>query len=53
MTAALLAADAVPWPISFVALTVNVYDVVGVRPVTTIGDDVPVPVMPPGEDVTV
>jgi hypothetical protein len=36
-----------------VAVTVNVYDVPFVRPVTVIGDDAPVAVNPPGFEVTV
>jgi hypothetical protein len=40
-------------PDEFVALTVNVYAVFPVNPVTVIGDDAPVPVKPPGELVTV
>jgi hypothetical protein len=39
--------------VNVVALTVNVYAVPFVRPVTVIGDDDPVPVKPPGLDVTV
>ncbi len=35
------------------AVTVNVYDVPVVRPVTVIGLDAPVPVNPPGDEVTV
>ena len=37
----------------FVAVTLNVYEVPFVRPVTVIGDDAPDAVNPPGEDVTV
>lgn len=42
-------------PIAFVAVTVKVYDDAGAvfNPETTIGDEAPVPVSPPGEDVTV
>lgn len=47
---ALLAADV---PISFVAVTVNVYAVPFDKPLTEIGDDAPVPVRPPGLEVTV
>ena len=36
-----------------VAVTVNVYDDAGLNPVTRIGDDDPVAVIPPGVDVTV
>jgi hypothetical protein len=36
-----------------VAVTVNVYAVPVVRPVTTSGEDAPVAVKPPGEDVAV
>ena len=46
-------ADAEPGPAPLVAVTVNVYGVLGLNPVTKIGDVVPVAVMPPGEDVTV
>ena len=47
------AGDAAPVPTLFVAVTVNVYDVPLVRPVTTIGLAPPLAVMPPGLDVTV
>jgi hypothetical protein len=40
-------------PNEFVALTVKRYAVPEVKPVTTIGEDDPVAVNPPGEDVTV
>jgi hypothetical protein len=47
-------ADAGPVPAELVAVTVNVYGVPFVRPVTVIGLAVlPVPVNPPGLDVTV
>lgn len=36
-----------------VAVTVNVYGVPLVNPVTVIGDDAPLAVIPPGLDVTV
>jgi hypothetical protein len=36
-----------------VAVTVNVYAVPLVKPVTVIGEELPVPVKPPGLDVTV
>jgi len=49
----LLAADAADVPLAFVAVTVNVYAVSFVRPVTVIGDDAPDAVMLPGDDVTV
>jgi hypothetical protein len=45
-------ADAAEGPIPFVATTVNVYAVPFVNPVTAIGLVVPVPVSPPGLDVT-
>jgi hypothetical protein len=45
--------DAEDVPLVFVAVTVNVYAVPSVNPETVIGDDVPVPVNPPGELVTV
>lgn len=45
--------DAVPVPSTFVAVTVNVYAVPFVNPVTVIGLAVPVAVIPPGLDVTV
>ena len=40
-------------PAELVAVTVNVYEVPLARPVTTTGLDTPVPVNPPGLDVTV
>ncbi len=40
-------------PFAFVAVTVKVYVVPFVKPVTTSGDDPPVAVNPPGLDVTV
>lgn len=42
-----------PVPTAFVAFTLNVYAVPLVRPVTVIGDPLPVAVMLPGVDVTV
>lgn len=50
---AVLAVDAVPVPRLFIAATVNVYAVPFVRPVTVMGELVPVAVTPPGLDVTV
>ena len=47
------AADAAPGPVALVATTVNVYAVPLVNPVTIIGLDAPLPVKPPGDDVTV
>jgi hypothetical protein len=47
------AAEAVLVPAVFVAFTVKVYAVPLVSPETVIGDALPVPVRPPGEDVTV
>ena len=47
------ATDAVDVPIAFVAVTVNVYAVPFVSPVTVIGLEVPVVVMFPGDEVTV
>ena len=47
------ALEAVPGPIALVALTVKVYAVPLVSPVTVIGDEGPVARRPPGEDVTV
>jgi hypothetical protein len=52
-TIELLVADEEPVPTSFVAVTVNVYVVPFVSPVTTIGEVPPVPVKPPGLEVTV
>jgi hypothetical protein len=49
----LLDALAGPVPVAFVAVTVNVYAVPVVKPETVIGEDVPVPVRPPGLEVTV
>ncbi len=45
--------EAAPRPIAFWARTVKVYAVPLERPVTVIGDDVPVAVFPPGFAVTV
>jgi hypothetical protein len=42
-----------PVPKSLVALTLKVYEVAAVRPVTTNGDAAPVVVTPPGVEVTV
>ncbi len=47
------APEAMPVPTLFVAVTVNVYAVPLVRPVTKIGLDAPLAVDPPGLDVTV
>ena len=47
------ALEVVPVPTALVATTVKVYAVPLVRPVTVIGEDVPVAVIPPGEEVTV
>ena len=47
------ALEALPVPMLFVAVTVKVYAVPLVRPVTVIGEDAPVAVRPPGEAVTV
>jgi hypothetical protein len=47
------AADAGPVPIALVAVTVKVYVVPFVKPVTVIGLDAPVAVMLPGLEVTV
>jgi hypothetical protein len=49
----LLAALAGPVPVAFVAVTVKVYEVPTLNPETVIGEDTPVPVKPPGIDVTV
>jgi hypothetical protein len=49
----LLAEDGVLVPKAFVAVTVNVYAVPLVRPVTTSGDDGPYVVRPPVLEVTV
>jgi hypothetical protein len=40
-------------PTEFVAVTVNVYAVPFANPVTVIGEEAPVPVIPLGEEVTV
>ena len=45
--------DATDVPPELVAVTVNAYVVFAVNPVTLIGDDVPVPVKPPGLLATV
>ena len=47
------AADAEPVPAELVAMTVKVYAIPFVRPVTVIGELAPVPVAPPGLAVTV
>ena len=47
------AADALPVAAALVAVTVKVYAVPFVSPVTVIGDEDPVAVRPPGEEVTV
>jgi len=47
------AADGAPVPTEFVAVTVKVYDVPFVRPVTVSGLALPVSVFPPGFEVTV
>ena len=47
------ALDETDVPPELVALTVNVYGVFGVNPDTVIGEDVPVPIKPPGLLVTV
>ena len=47
------ALDATDVPPELVAVTEKVYGVFGVNPDTEIGDDVPVPVKPPGLLVTV
>ncbi len=47
------AADAGPVPTALVAVTVKVYAVPLVRPETTMGEELPVPVNPPGDEVTV
>jgi hypothetical protein len=49
----LLVAEAILVPIAFVAVTVKVYAVPFVKPVTVIGEEPPVPVKPPGLEVTV
>jgi hypothetical protein len=47
------AADAVEFPLEFVATTVNVYATPDCKPVTVSGDAPPVAVNPPGLEVTV
>ena len=47
------ALDATDVPPELVAVTVNVYGVFEVKPITLIGEDEPVPVKPPGLLVTV
>ena len=47
------ALDGTDVPPELVAVTVNVYGVFGDNPDTVIGEDVPVPVKPPGLLVTV
>src|SRR4051794_5089833 len=46
-------ADASPVPTALVAVTVNVYAVPLVSPLTMMGEAVPPALLPPGEDVTV
>ena len=40
-------------PAAFVATTVNVYDVLGANPLIEIGEEDPLPLAPPGEEITV
>jgi hypothetical protein len=47
------ALDASDVPTALVAVTVNVYEVEDCNPVTVSGDDAPVAVNPPGEEVAV
>jgi hypothetical protein len=47
------AEEAAEVPIALVAVTVNVYEVDDVKPVTVNGEDAPAAVSPPGLDVTV
>jgi hypothetical protein len=47
------AEEAGPVPIALVAVTVKVYEVLDCKPATVIGEEAPVPVNPPGEEVTV
>ena len=47
------ALEAAPVPMALVAVTVKVYAVPLASPVTVIGDEAPVAVSPPGEEVTV
>lgn len=49
----LLAALAAPVPALLVAVTVKVYEVFAVRPLTVMGEVALEPVMPPGEEVAV
>jgi len=46
------ALDAAPAPIAFVAVTVKVYAVPFVSPVTLMGEEMPLPVPPAGVEVT-
>ena len=48
-----VALDDIDVPPELVAETVNVYGVFDINPDTVIGDDVPVPVKPPGLLVTI
>jgi hypothetical protein len=45
--------DAAAVPLSFAAVTVNVYEVLDARPVTVNGDEAPEAVNPPGDEVAV
>ena len=47
------AAEGAPVPVPLVAVTVNVYAVPLVRPLTVQGLEAPVQVRPPGDEVTV
>jgi hypothetical protein len=47
------ALEAIDVAAAFVAVTVNVYAVDELKPVTFIGEALPVAVIPPGDDVTV
>jgi hypothetical protein len=49
----LLLPEAGPVPTLFVAVTLNVYEVPEVSPVTVIGEELLVPVIPPGLEVAV
>jgi hypothetical protein len=47
------AAEAALVPLLLVAVTVKVYEVLDCKPVTVTGEEAPVPVNPPGLEVTV
>ena len=53
VVASIEATDEMDVPLEFVEVAIIVYGVFGVNPDTVIGEDVPVPIKPPGLLVTV